>query len=91
MNMQHPLAHLNDLRVLQHLRKVGIDDLLKKLVLGGAWRRHGNLDLSEKQLKTKTGGIVVVRWSKPSGDYIMNFYRPKEVSISASSATPSWF
>ena len=51
----------------------------KNLSLGGAWRRHGDLDLSKKQLETKTGDIVVVRWSKPSGDYIMNFYRPKEV------------
>ena len=33
-----------------------------------------------KQLETKTEDICVVRWSKPSGDYIMNFYQPKEVS-----------
>ena len=33
-----------------------------------------------KQLETKTEDICVVRWSKPSGDYIMIFYRPKEVS-----------
>ena len=71
--------HLNGLRVSQHLRKVGVDDLLKKLVLRGAWRRHGDLDLSEKQLETRTEDFVMVRWSKPSGDYIMNFYRPKEV------------
>src|SRR3990170_966349 len=32
-----------------------------------------------KQLKTKTGDFAMVRWSKPLGDYIMNFYRPKEV------------
>jgi hypothetical protein len=36
------------LRVLQHLREVRVDDLLEKLVLGGAWRRHGDLDLSKK-------------------------------------------
>ena len=47
-DVQHPLTHLNGLRVLQHLREVGFDDLLKKLVLGGAWRCHGDLDLSEK-------------------------------------------
>ena len=32
-----------------------------------------------KQLKTRTWDFCVIRWSKPSGDYIMNFYRPKEV------------
>ena len=35
-DVQHPITHLNGLRVLQHLREVGIDDLLKKFVLGGA-------------------------------------------------------
>ena len=52
----------------------------EELVLGGTWRRHGDLDLSEKQLETKTEDICMVRWSKPSGEYIMNFYRPKYVS-----------
>ena len=33
-----------------------------------------------KQLKTKTKDFCVIRWSKSSGDYIMNFYRPKYVS-----------
>ena len=33
-----------------------------------------------KQLETKTEDICVIRGSKPSGDYIMNFYVPKEVS-----------
>lgn len=37
-------------------------------------------NLRQKQLETKTEDICVVRWSKPLGDYIMNFYRPKEVS-----------
>ena len=37
----------------QHLREVRVDDLLEELVLGGAWRRHDDLDLSEKQLETK--------------------------------------
>ena len=32
-DVQHPLMHLNGLRVLQHLREVGIDDLLE------AWRQ----------------------------------------------------
>ena len=79
-DVQQPLTHLNGLRVLQHLREVGVDDLLEELVLGGTWRRHDDLDLSEKQLKTRTEDNCVIRWSKPSGDYIMNFYRPKEVS-----------
>ena len=79
-DVQHPLMHLNGLRMLQHFREVGVDDLLEEHVLGGTWRRHGDQDLSEKQLETKTDDICVVRWSKPSGDYIMNFYRPKEVS-----------
>ena len=35
-DVQQPLTHLNGLRVLQHLREVGVDDLLEKLVLGGA-------------------------------------------------------
>ena len=43
-------------------------------------RSHGALDLSEKQLETRTENICVIRWSKPSGVYIMNFYRPKYVS-----------
>ena len=53
VHVQHPLMHLNGLRVLQILREVGVDDLLKELVLGGTWRCHGDLDLSEKQLETK--------------------------------------
>jgi hypothetical protein len=55
------------LKVLQHLREIRVDGLLEKIVLGGAWRCHGDLDLLEKQLETKTGDIAVVRWSKPSG------------------------
>ena len=79
-DVQNPLTHLNGLRVSQHLREVRVDDLLEKLVLRGAWRRHGDLDLSEKQLETKAEDFVVVWWSRPLGDYIMNFYQPKEVS-----------
>ena len=30
VDVQHPLTHLNGLRVLQHLREVRVDDLLKK-------------------------------------------------------------
>ena len=36
--------------------------------------------LQQEQLETKTKDICVIRWSKPSGVYIMNFYRPKYVS-----------
>ena len=35
-DVQQPLTHINGLRVLHHLREVGVDDLLKKIVLGGA-------------------------------------------------------
>ena len=66
--------HLNGLRVLQHLREIGVDNPLEKLVLGSAWRRHDALDLKQKQLETKTEEICVIWWSKPSGVYIMNFY-----------------
>ena len=79
-DVQHPLMHLNGLRVSLHLREVRVDDLLEELVLGGTWRRHGDLDLSEKQLETKIEDICMIRWSKPSRDYIMISYRPKEVS-----------
>ena len=79
-DVQQPLKDLNGLRVLQHLRKVGVDDLLKELVLGGTWGRHDDLDLSEKQLETRTEDNCVIQESKPLGDYIMNFYQPKEVT-----------
>ena len=32
------------------------------------------------QIETKIEDICVIRESKPSGDYIMNFYRPKYVT-----------
>ena len=34
-DVQQPLTHLIGLRVLQHLREVGVDDLPEELVLGG--------------------------------------------------------
>ncbi|EMS47508.1 DNA-directed RNA polymerase subunit beta [Triticum urartu] len=34
-DVQQHLTHLNGLRVLQHFREVGVDDLLEELVLGG--------------------------------------------------------
>ena len=37
-------------------------------------------NLQRKQLETKTGDICVIQGSKPSGEYIMNFYRSKYVS-----------
>ena len=51
-----------------------------------AWRQSSKLWSSksssakgwwEHQLETKTEDICVIRWSKPLGVYIMNFYRPK--------------
>ena len=33
----------------------------------------------ETKLETKTGDFCVIRESKPLGDYIINFYRPKYV------------
>ena len=33
-----------------------------------------------KQLETRTEEVCVIRESKPSGEYIMNFYRPKYVT-----------
>ena len=57
-DVQQPITHLNGLRVSQHLRKIGFDDPLEKVVLGSAWRRHGALDLSEKQLETKNKGYL---------------------------------
>ena len=79
-DVQQSITHLNGLRVLQHLREVRVDDRLEELVLAGAWRHHDDLDLSEKQLETKTEDICVIRELKPSGDYILNFYRPKYVT-----------
>ena len=78
--------HLNGLRVSQHLREVRVDDILEELVLGGAWRHHDDLDLSEKHLETKTEDICVRHESKPSGDYIMNFYQAKYVTCKKTEA-----
>ena len=33
-DVQQPIMHLNGLRMLQHFREVGVDDLLEELVLG---------------------------------------------------------
>ena len=41
--------------------------------------RHVSLSAAG-QLKTKTRDFCVIRESKPSGEYIVNFYRPKYVS-----------
>ena len=50
---------------------------LSKTCPWGAWRRHGDLDLSKKQLETKAEDFVVVQWLKPSEDYIMIFLLTK--------------
>ena len=55
-DVQHPLTHLNGLRVLQHLREVGVDDLFEELVLGGTWRCQEDLDLLEKIARNKNRG-----------------------------------
>jgi hypothetical protein len=52
-DVQHPLTHINGLRVSQHLRKVGVDDLLEEHVLRSAWGHHGDLDLSGKTAQNK--------------------------------------
>ena len=44
----------------------------------GVLRWHLALNLLQKQLETKTEDICVVRWSKPSGDYIMIFTDQKK-------------
>lgn len=35
-DVQHPIAHLDSLRVLHHLPRIWVDDVVKGLVLGGA-------------------------------------------------------
>ena len=36
VDVQHPLMHLDDLRVPHHLPQIWVDDVLEELVLGGA-------------------------------------------------------
>ena len=71
---------LNGLRVLQHLREVWVDDPLEKLVLGGDCRRHGDLDLSEKQLETKDRGCLRGTVVKTFGR-LFNEFLPTKRSI----------
>ena len=47
-DVQHPLTHLDRLRVLQHSREVGIDELLEDLVLRSFWGSDNDLDLQQK-------------------------------------------
>ena len=35
-DVEHPITHLDNLRVLHHLPQIWVDDVLKELVLGGA-------------------------------------------------------
>ena len=56
--MQHPLTHLNGLRVLQHLRKIGVDNPLEKLVLGSAWRRHDALRSETETARNENRGYL---------------------------------
>ena len=50
-NVEHPLMHLNGLRVLHHLPQIQVDEIIEELVLGGARSVHGDLDLSENSKK----------------------------------------
>ena len=36
VDVEHPLTHLDSLRVLHHLPQIWVDDVLEELVLGGA-------------------------------------------------------
>ena len=78
-DVQQPLTHLNGLRMLQHFREVGVDDLLEELVLGGTWRRHGDLDLSEKQLEAKNmrycRGTVVKTFGRLYNEFLLTKIR----------------
>ena len=76
--MQHPLTHLNGLRVLQHLHKIGVDNPLEKLVLGSAWRHHGALDLSEKIARNENRGYLRDTVVKTFGS-IYNEFLPTKI------------
>ncbi|KAE8816651.1 hypothetical protein D1007_05656 [Hordeum vulgare] len=36
VDVQHPIAHLDSLRVLHHFSQIWVDDVVEELVLGGA-------------------------------------------------------
>ncbi|KAE8814790.1 hypothetical protein D1007_07789 [Hordeum vulgare] len=36
VDVQHPIVHLDSLRVLHHFRQIWVDDVVEELVLGGA-------------------------------------------------------
>ena len=43
---------------MQHLRKVGVDDLRKELVLGDVGGRHDDLNLSETTARNENKGFL---------------------------------
>ena len=51
LDVEHPLTHLNGLRVLHHLPQIQVDDVLEELFLGGARSGHADLDLLENNKK----------------------------------------
>ena len=57
-DVQHPLTHLNGLSVLQHPRKIGVDNPLEKLVLGSAWRRHDALRSETETARNENRGYL---------------------------------
>lgn len=68
--MEHPLTHLNGLRVLHHLPQIRVDDVLEELVLGGARSGHGDLDLLENSKKEEQK--ISPRYS---GQYVRGVYK----------------
>jgi hypothetical protein len=69
-DVEHPLTHLNGLRVLHHLPQIRVDDVLEELVLGGARSGHGNLNLSENSKKEQQK--ISPRYG---GQYIWGVYK----------------
>ena len=76
-DVQNPLTHLDRLRVLQHSRQVGIDDLLEDLVLRSFWGRHSNLDLQQKQARNKNKRILRDTRVRPFGRIYNNFFQTR--------------
>ena len=73
-DVQHPLTHLNRLRVLQHSREVGIDDLLEDLVLGSFWGSRDDLDLRQKQAQNENKGKLRDTEIKTFGRIYIDFF-----------------
>ena len=76
-DVQHPLAHLDRLRVFQHFREVGIDDLLEDLVLRSVWGSHDDLDLLQKQARNENRGDLHDTRVRPFGRIYNEFFPTK--------------